>query len=225
MKIDIGVHTSFSLNIFGRTINVAQSILVQWIVMVVLIILALILTRNLKKVPGKKQSVIELFVETINGLVNTNMGSKYKGFVPYVGTLLIFMLVLNLTGLVGIEPSTKDVNVTLSFALMTFFIIQINAIKKIGIGGYLKGYFKPFGLMFPMNLIERFTVPISLCLRLFINMLVGSIVLTLVYSLMGHFAFVVPIPLHAFFDLFDGCIQMFVFLMLTMVYIKITAEH
>lgn len=225
MQVDIGVKTAFSFNIFGKTINIAQSIVVQWVVMLILIIIALVLTRNLKKVPGKKQTVVELFVETVNGLVNSNMGSKYKDFVPYVGTLLIFMLVLNLTGLLGVEPSTKDVNVTLAFALMTFFIIQINSIMKVGFGGYLKGYIKPFAAMLPMNIIERFTVPISLCLRLFINMLVGSVVIGLVYQGMGHFAFIVPIPLHAFFDLFDGCIQMFVFLMLTMVNIKITAEH
>lgn len=225
MSVDIGVKTAFSFNMFGKTINIAQSIVVQWIVMLILIVIALVLTKNLKKVPDKKQTVVEMFVDTVNGLVNSNMGSKYKNFIPYIGTLLIFMLVLNLTGLVGIEPSTKDVNVTLAFALMTFFMIQANSIIKTGIGGYFKGYLKPFAAMLPMNIIERFTVPISLCLRLFINMLVGSVVIGLVYQAMGHFAFIVPIPLHAFFDLFDGVIQMFVFLMLTMVNIKITAEH
>jgi F-type H+-transporting ATPase subunit a len=93
------------------------------------------------------------------------------------------------------------------------------------VGGYLKGYLKPYAPMIVMNVIEKITLPLSLCLRLFCNMLVGAMVLGLVYGALGHFAFVIPVPLHFFFDLFDGIIQMFVFVMLTMVYTKIGVEH
>jgi F-type H+-transporting ATPase subunit a len=223
--MDIGSTTAFSFNFLNHTINVTQSVVVQWGVMLVIIVLALIVTRKLKKVPDKKQSIVEMLVETVNGLVKANMGPKYKKYVPFIGTLLIYLSFLNLTGLIGVEMPTKDVNVTAAFALVTFFLIQYNSIKKIGPGGYLKGYVKPFWPMLPMNLIERFTVPISLCLRLFINMLVGSIVMALVYQAMGHFAFLVPIPLAFYFDIFDGLIQMFVFVMLTMVYVKMMAEE
>jgi F0F1-type ATP synthase, subunit a len=220
------VGTVFDVNIFNHAFAVTSSIVTQWIIMAFIIILTLIFTRNLNKIPDKSQSVIEMIVTTVNGLVSSNMGNEYKRFfVPYVGTLAVFLTFLNLSGLVGIEPSTKDINVTLTFALMTFFLINGNAIKKKGLGGYLKGYVEPYAPMLPLNMIEKLTIPFSLCLRLFCNMLVGAMVLGLVYSGLGHFAFIIPIPIHFFFDVFDGLIQMFVFIMLTMVYTKIGASH
>lgn len=224
--MEMNAKTVFIFNFFNHKISVTSSIVTQWIFMVVIILLAIVLTRNLNKIPNKKQGILEIIVQTINNLVVSNMGNEYKKFfVPYVGTLGVFLFFLNLSGLIGIEPSTKDINVTLAFALMTFVIINANAINKSGIGGYLKGYIKPFAPMLPLNLIEKLTIPFSLCLRLFCNMLVGSMVLGLVYNGLGHFAFLIPIPIHAFFDVFDGLIQMFVFMMLTMVYTRIGAEH
>jgi F-type H+-transporting ATPase subunit a len=223
--MDMNPKMVFTLHILNHSIDITSSITTQWIVMAIIIILALILTRNLKKIPDKKQSSVEILVETINGLVMSNMGEEYKKFIPFIGTLAVFLFFLNLSGLIGVDPSTKDINVTLAFALMSFVIIQGNAIKKIGVGGYLKGYLKPYAPMIVMNVIEKITLPLSLCLRLFCNMLVGAMVLGLVYGALGHFAFVIPVPLHFFFDLFDGIIQMFVFVMLTMVYTKIGVEH
>lgn len=224
--MSLNPETVFSFNFLNHTINVTSSIVTQWAIMAIIIILALILTKTINKVPDKKQSILEMLVTTINNLVSANMGKEYKSFfVPYIGTLGVFLCFLNLSGLVGIEPSTKDINVTFGFALLTFFIINGNAIMKSGMGGYLKGYIQPYAPMLPLNIIEKITIPFSLTLRLFCNMLIGTIVLGLVYSGLGHFAFIVPIPLHAFFDAFDGLIQMFVFMMLTMVYTKSGASH
>jgi F-type H+-transporting ATPase subunit a len=167
-----------------------------------------------------------MLVNLFNGLVGSNMGQEYKkAFVPYIGTLGIFMFMLNSSGLVGVAPSTKDINVTLTFAMISFFVINGNVVAKHGVGGYLLSYFRPYPLMLPMNIIEKVTVPLSLCLRLFINMLVGTILMELIYMGMGHLAFIVPVPLHFFFDLFVAVIQTFVFMMLTMVYTKMGAEH
>lgn len=219
-------HEVFSFNIFNHTIPVAPSIVTQWVFMAVIIVLALLATRNLKKVPNKRQTVVESIVLTIRGLVDSNMGSEYRGFfVPYIGTLAIFLTFLNLSGLIGVEPATGDLSVTFAFAFLTFIIINVNAIGKLGLGGYLSGYVKPYAPMLPLNIIEKVTIPFSMTLRLFCNMLIGTIVLGLVYEGMGHFAYVVPIPLHFFFDVFDGLIQMFVFITLTMVYTKSSASH
>lgn len=223
--MEMNPKTVFTLHVLNHSIDVTSSIVTQWVIMAIIIILALVLTRNLKKIPDKKQSVLEILVETINNLVNSNMGEEYKSFVPFIGTLGIFLFFLNMSGLVGVEPSTKDINVTLAFALMSFVIIQGNAIKKNGLGGYLHGYLKPFAPMIVMNVIEKITLPLSMCLRLFCNMLVGTMVLGLIYELAGYFAFVTPIPIHFFFDIFDGGIQMYVFMMLTMVYTKIQVAH
>lgn len=222
----INAEPVFEFELFNHTMEVTKSITIQWVVMAIIIVLVLLVTRKLDKVPTKRQTVVEMLVSLFNGLVGSNMGQEYKkAFVPYIGTLGIFMFMLNSSGLVGVAPSTKDINVTLTFAMISFFVINGNVVAKHGVGGYLLSYFRPYPLMLPMNIIEKVTVPLSLCLRLFINMLVGTILMELIYMGMGHLAFIVPVPLHFFFDLFVAVIQTFVFMMLTMVYTKMGAEH
>jgi len=224
--MDINAETIFEFDFLNHTFEVTRSIVIQWVVMAIIIVVVLLVTRNLGKIPSKRQTVIEMLIDLFNGLVGSNMGPEYKKtFVPYIGTLGIFMFIMNSSGLFGVAPSTKDINVTLTFAMISFLVINGNQIVKHGLGGYIHSYFKPYPLMLPMNLIEKVTVPLSLCLRLFINMLVGTILMELIYMGMGHLAFLVPVPLHFFFDLFVAAIQTFVFMMLTMVYTKTAAEH
>ncbi|HVI42994.1 MAG TPA: F0F1 ATP synthase subunit A [Anaerovoracaceae bacterium] len=224
--MDINAKTIFEFDFLNHTFEVTRSITVQWVIMAIIIAAALLVTRNLGKIPSKRQTVIEMLIGLFDGLVGSNMGPEYKKtFVPYIGTLGIFMFIMNSSGLFGVAPSTKDINVTLTFAMISFFVINGNQIVKHGLGGYVHSFFMPYALMLPMNLIEKVTIPLSLCLRLFINMLVGTILMELVYMGMGHFAFLVPVPLHFFFDLFVAAIQTFVFMMLTMVYTKTAAEH
>jgi len=216
----------FEFHVFNQTVIVTMSVILQWIIMAVLIVSVLLLTRNLGKIPTKKQTVIEMIVNLFNGIVCSNLGNSYKRrFVPFIGTLGIFIVLMNMTGLVGFAPSTKDINVTLTLALVSAFVINANAIAHNGLGGYLHSYIKPYPFMLPMNLIEKFTVPLSLCLRLFINMLVGVIFMELIYMAMGHFAFILPVPMHFFFDLFVAVIQTYVFMMLTIVFTKTAVEH
>jgi len=222
--MDLNAKTLFTLRLGGHNIGITDSIVTQWVIMVVIVILVLALTRNLKKLPDKKQSVLEMLIDFFNGLVRENMGEKYMSFVPFIGTMGIFLFFLNLTGLVGVDPSTKDISVTAGFAIISFVVINVNTFSKIGIGGFGKELISPYILMLPMNLLEKITLPISLCLRLFCNMLVGFIIIGLIYKGMGYFAFIVPIPFHLFFDMFDGVIQVYIFMMLTMLYTKMGGE-
>lgn len=219
----------FYLNLFGYEFGVTSSLLIQWILIVIISVIAIISTRNLKKVPDKKQSIVETVVETFNSLVKENMGEGYSAFVPYIGTLAIFLLSMNLLGLIGIKPPTLDFSVVAGLALISFVVVQVNAIKKIGLGHYFGGYFKPFAALVPLNLIERVMLPVSLTLRLFGNMTAAFVVMEMIYEGLGHLGFIaqigIPIPLHAYFDVFDGTIQMVIFMMLTMVNIKIVADH
>jgi F-type H+-transporting ATPase subunit a len=216
----------FNMDILGHPVEVTSSVVTQWFFMAVIIILVVLLTRNVGKIPTKMQSVLEMIVTATSGLVGSNMGKEYKKFyVRYIGAMGIFLLFLNTSGLFGIVPATKDLNVTGAFALMTFFLINANSIKENGLLGYLHGYLKPAVPMLPLNIIEKITIPLSLTLRLFINMVVGTIIIELVYHGLGYFAFLVPVPLHFFFDLFVGVIQTFVFMMLTMVYVKTAAAE
>jgi F-type H+-transporting ATPase subunit a len=220
----------FSPEIFGITIDITASIIVEWVVILILGIGAFLLTRNLKlKDPSKTQSALEKVYQSIRDLLVSVMGEEYESFLPYIGTLMIYLLILNFTGLIGIAPPTSDLSVTASFAIVTFLVVNLNAIKKHGILSYGKGLLHPYAFMLPINIMERFVLLVSLSLRLFGNMVASVIILDLIYEQLGHIAMLAqlgtPIFLHGYFDLFDGGIQMLVFSMLTMINIKVTADH
>ncbi|MCB2297730.1 F0F1 ATP synthase subunit A [Clostridium tagluense] len=223
------IYPLFHINLFGYSVGIAQSIIVQWVIIVLIAILCVYFTRDLKTIPNKRQNIIEIVMDSINKLVRDNMGEDYMSFVPFVGTFAIFLSFMNITGLIGVRPSTVDYSVTLGLALITFFVVQWFAIKKIGIGHYFKGYVEPYAFILPITLIERIMLPVSLSFRLFGNMMAGLVIIELAYkslgSLSGFAQLILPIPLHFYFDLFDGLIQMVIFVMLTMVNIKVVAEH
>jgi F-type H+-transporting ATPase subunit a len=226
MHLSLNAHEVFEFTVSDYTFIVTMSVILQWVILAVIIVSVLLLTRNFGKIPSKRQTVIEMIVNLFNGLVCSNLGNDFKKrFVPFVGTLGIFILSMNLTGLLGFAPATKDINVTLTLALISAVVMNATAIAHNGLGGYLHGYIKPLPFMLPMNLIEKITVPLSLCLRLFINMLVGVIFMELTYMALGYFAFVLPVPLHFFFDLFVAVIQTYVFIMLTMIFTKTAVEE
>lgn len=217
----------FELNIAG--IQIDSSIVIQWCVMIVLFIVSLILTKNLKvHKPNKIQVCLEMAYESLASLVNGNMGCEFKGYIHLIGTLAIFLGSLNLLGLVGIEPPTKELSVVIGFATVTFFLIHYNAIKRKGVKNYLKSYAKPYLPMIGINIMEKIIFPVSLTLRLFGNILAGSIILSLVYKGLASisvFAQIgLPIIPHAFFDVFDGVIQTIIFVMLTVITIKIECD-
>ncbi|WP_035294003.1 F0F1 ATP synthase subunit A [Clostridium sp. KNHs214] len=211
----------------GNIIN--AGLVAQWVIMAILIILSIVLTRNFKEIPEGKQNVAEAFVEFIAGLVEDNMGKEYIGFVPFIGTLFLFLLCLNLAGLFGIKPPTADYSVALGLGLVSFIVIQGYTIKKVGIKHYFLGFAQPYVFLLPVNIMERISFPISLSLRLFGNMFAATIIMDLLYEALHHLGVVaqfgIPIPLHAYFDVFDGSLQMVIFIMLTMINIKLIAEH
>jgi F-type H+-transporting ATPase subunit a len=220
--------------VFQKVINgfplvISQSMIVQWVILILFAIMSIILTRNLKRIPGKKQSALELIVVSIKNVVADTMGKENVVMSSYIGALGVFLLLMNLTGLVGISPPTTDYNIALGMALTTFIMVQAFAIKKVGIGHYFIGLGKPMLFMVPMNLLERVILPLSLSLRLFGNITAAAIIMEMIYKGLGGLGFFaqigLPIPAHLYFDIFDGGVQMVVFTMLTMVNIKIIAEH
>jgi len=220
----------FKFNIGSFQVLITKEIVWQWIVIAILGVSAFLLTRNLNsKKPSKKQVVLEMLYEYVEDLVKGNMGKNFLDFVPYIGTLMIYLCVLNLSGLIGVAPPTKCLGVTFGLGLSTFLVLNITALKRNGIKGYLKAFVKPFSLFLPINIMERIVLPCSLALRLFGNMLAGTILIDLVYNALQSFFWAcgigLPIILHGYFDVFDGLIQVLVFGYLTMANIKATAEH
>ena len=219
-NIDFMIHGIFSYELFGQTLWITTSHVCILIVMLVLLVFAIAANRKMKhatQIPDGFQNVLELIVEKLDGVVMGTMG-KVAGpkFVNYISTIFIFILMSNISGLFGLRPPTADYGTTLALCLITFFLII--PMKQIW-----KDMCSPLPpwlpIWFPINLISEIAVPVSLSLRLFANVLSGTVMMALVYGLLSKIAIIWPAALHAYFDLFSGAIQTYVFCMLTMTYI------
>lgn len=220
--IDFMIHGVFSYELFGQTLWITTSHVCIAVVFLVLLLFIFAANRAIKKgteVPTGFQNVVELIVEKLDGMVGSTMGASAPAFRNYIGTIFIFILVSNISGLFGLRPPTADYGTTLALGLMTFTLITFNKFKHKGAKGVLKGLCDPWPIWAPINVIGDVAVPISLSLRLFANVLSGVVMMALIYGLLGWIAVIWPAALHVYFDLFSGCIQTYVFCMLTMTYI------
>lgn len=221
--IDFMIHGVFSYELFGQTLWITTAHVCTLIVLLTILVLAIIANRVLKhaeEVPGKLQNVVETVVEKLDGMVHGVMGDNAKGFVNYIGTIFIFLILSNISGLFGLRPPTAYYGVTLPLGLMTFTLITFNKFKHQKVKGVIKGLCEPWPFWLPINLIGDFAVPISLSLRLFANVLSGTVMMALVYGLLSKIAYIWPGVLHGYFDIFSGAIQTYVFCMLTMTYVN-----
>ena len=219
---------NFTVNIAG--IKIIAPIIYEWATMIFLIIASILLTRKMStRNPSKIQTLIEMLYSFLEGLVVDNVGEEYSNFIPVLGTMFMMLFILDTSGMLGFSEATSNLSVTAGFTIITFCIMHGNAIKKNGVKEYFKGYDRPYVPMILLNLMELFILPLSLCLRLFGNMLAAAIVVGLVYSGLNSLNWacqlVIPIPVHLFFDAFDGIIQTIIFVMLTVMYMKLQAEH
>lgn len=225
-----GMYLELLLKIFGKEIIIPDTIVNMWVVTLLLIIFAFIVNSKIKKartdeVPSNFLNVVELIVESIEDLVKSTMGPQNIKFVPYILTLALFLAVANLFGLLGFSPPTSDYSVTFSLALVTFVLTQYWSFRNAGgIFGYLKGFAEPMAFLTPLNVIGELANPISLSFRLFGNIMSGGIIMGLLYQALGYFAPIVAAPLHAYFDVFSGLLQTFIFIMLSMIFIGGQAE-
>lgn len=218
-------------------IPISETITVTWFIMLVLGVTCFLVTRKFEKIPKKVQNVVELLVGSINNFVKSNMGEDKMQFAPYAGTIIIFIGIANIVGIIGIRPPTADLNTTMALSIITFVLIQYNAIKSNGVVNRLKGFTQPMILFTPMNIISELSTPVSLGFRLFGNMVGGMIIMDLFYMMLGHlsslitgssvFPFLqlaIPIPFNIYFDLFAGLLQSFIFTMLTLVNVSMAME-
>ena len=221
--IDIMIKGLFSYKLFGQEFWITTTHISILIVMATIIILAVIANRSLAKkeeVPGTIQNIAELVVEKLDGIVSGSMGENASKFRNYIGCIFIFIFISNISGIFGLRPPTADYGVTLMLGVITFVMIQYNGIK-VQKGDYFTGLFKPIPILFPVNVISEFATPVSLSLRLFGNIMSGTVIMALWYAMVPiFFKLGVPAALHVYFDLFAGAIQTYVFCMLTMTYIQ-----
>lgn len=226
-EIDFMVHGIFQYKFFGQTVWITTTHACLFIVIMMLVIFCLLANRAVKhatEVPGTFQNVVELVVEMLDNMIKGVMGKNAAAFANYIGILFMFILLSNISGLFGLRPPTADYGVTLALGLITFTLITFNKFKYQKVSGVIKGLCDPWPIWAPINIIGDIAVPISLSLRLFANVLSGTVMMALIYGLLGWIATAWPAALHVYFDLFSGAIQTYVFAMLTMTYINNAIE-
>ena len=219
---DFYIHELYPIDFFGTTVYITTTHICTLIVLVTIAILALCARRSVMKtkdVPSKFATGVEIAISTLINFVNGTMGKAGKKYINYIGTLFIFVFLSNISGLFGLRPPTADYGTTLCIALISFVMIQYAAIRYQKWGAFT-GLFEPIFLFFPINVISEFATPVSLSLRLFGNILAGTVMMALYYGMLPIFAKIgIPSALHVYFDLFSGAIQAYVFCMLTMTFV------
>ena len=213
--------TAFTIPIFGG-IDVAESTVISWAIMAIIMILTLVLTRNMKvENPGKLQVGVEYVVESLQNIVRGIVGHEGERYVPYLATVLVFLGISNVFAVTGMKPPTKDLNVSAAVALMSIVLVQIASIRQNRVKGWLKGFTKPIAVVTPINIMELAIRPLSLCMRLFGNVLGAFVVMKLLEHLVP---IILPAVFSLYFDFFDGLIQAYVFVFLTGLFIKEAVE-
>lgn len=220
-----------------------MTVIMSWTIMISLIILAYRVGKSFRIIPSKLQAFMEYLLEFIYTTVedSTSRRDLVKPIFIIAATLFLFVVVSNvISGIPGIQviPSdngikislfedtwytpTSDINTNATYAVMVLIISHVFAIKVKGFGKWLKTFFEPNPIMFPMNLIGEIAKPISHSLRLFGNIAGGGI-LVLILSYMAKYMFI-PVALWGFFGIFVGVIQALVYSMLAIAYISSQIE-
>jgi F-type H+-transporting ATPase subunit a len=228
------------LSLFGFTlhsIDINETILISWVVMALLITGSLVLTRRLRIVPRGGQVFLEWGIEFLNRFSAEHFGRRAKVYGPYIGTVFLFLLVANVLPFIsplsvrlrslepagGVRPPTRDINLTAALSVISILLVFFGGLRARGPAGWAKNLLKPVPMMLPFNLLEYIIRPLSLCLRLFGNILGGFIIMLLVEKALP-LPVLVPALLSVYFDFFDGLIQAVVFTFLTTLFVAEAVE-
>ncbi len=206
----------------GFTIEIQQSIFVWLCICVLAMFFFYFAGKKIEKADPSKPTqglvyVCEEMYNLILYVVQGNLKETTTHYIPMFGTLILLMVVANLTGLIGLQNPTSNVSFNATLALTLWLMIQGNAIKKAGLKARLKELTEPMWLLTPLNIIGELALPISLTMRLFGNILAGSIITLLVYTLIkniapwGYLGLTLTPFLHMYFDIFSGVIQTYIF--------------
>ena len=219
---ELEVETVFTIHLGSLDIPIAESTVITWVIMAVVLLLSIFLTRNLKvRDISKRQLAAETIVTKLESFVEDMTGEEGKRYVPYLCTVIVYIAMANLIGLFGMKPPTKDLNVTAALAIMSIILIQYAGIHAKGTKGWLKSFTQPMAIVTPINILELFIKPLSLCMRLFGNVLGAFVIMEMLKILIPV---AIPVRFSLYFDIFDGLIQAYVFVFLTSLYIKEAVE-
>lgn len=233
-----GARIYFTLPTPVWELPITESQVNSWLVMISILCLCLYLTHGITARGGsRRQHLAEWIVEKTDTLVRDNMGEYFKGFSPFIGAIMALSACSSLMTLCGLYPPTSDINISAGWALMVFFLITYYKFK-CGPLVYLESFAQPVPLLTPLNIISEVATPVSMAFRHYGNILSGTVVSVLVAAalqglssllfgwlpgVLGEIPFLqigLPAILSLYFDIFSGCLQAFIFAMLTMLYIS-----
>lgn len=204
------------------------------LVILTILFVCLYLTHGLKeKIELKRQHIAEIIVEKVDSLVGENMGSDFSGFPPFIIGIMALSGLSSLLSLIGLYPPTSDINIVGGWAILVFAIITYYKLK-CGPIYYAKGFMEPVFILAPINVIGEFATPISMAFRHYGNIMSGSVISVLISAFLAWasnlvFGAITSLPIlqvglpaifSLYFDIFSGCLQAFIFAMLTMLNIS-----
>lgn len=233
-----GANVYFTIKMPIQDLPISEAQVNSVIVVLSVFFLCLFLTHGIKERPDSiRQHIAEYIVEQVSSLVSGNMGERFGMFAPFVAAIMGISVFSSLLTLVGLFPPTSDINITAGWAILVFILITHYKLK-CGPIYYLKGFAEPIPLFAPLNVIGEIATPVSMAFRHYGNVLSGSVISVLVAAalqglsakllswlpgaLAGFPLFQIGLPavLSIYFDVFSGCLQAFIFAMLTMLYIS-----
>ena len=208
------------INIGG--VGIHESVIVTLFISILLLVLGVVLTSGFRvENPSRRQLAVESFVLWLQKFFEGPLSPKGKRYAPYMMTIACYVALANIFYVFGIKPPTKDLTVTAALAVMSIVLVQMAGIQTKGVKGWLHSFLEPMPAMLPMNILELFIKPVSLCMRLFGNVLGAFIIMCMIEGLVR---IIVPVPFSLYFDFFDGLIQVYVFTLLTSMYIAEAVE-
>ena len=208
------------INIGG--VGIHESVIVTLFISILLLVLGLVLTSGFRaENPSRRQLAVESFVLWLQKFFEGPLSPKGKRYAPYMMTIACYVALANIFYVFGIKPPTKDLTVTAALAVMSIVLVQMAGIQTKGVKGWVHSFLEPMPAMLPMNILELFIKPVSLCMRLFGNVLGAFIIMCMIEGLVR---IIIPIPFSLYFDFFDGLIQVYVFTLLTSMYIVEAVE-
>ncbi|MBR6326628.1 MAG: F0F1 ATP synthase subunit A [Lachnospiraceae bacterium] len=218
LMAQLNVETAFTIRLGSLEIPVAESTVISWVVIGIILVLSLYLTHGLQvRNISKRQALAEFIVTKLDDMVTGMIGEEGKEYVPYLITVLLFIGLGNVIGLFGMKPPTKDLNVTAGLAIMSIVVVQIASIRRKKVKGWLKSFTQPMAVVTPINILELVIKPLSLCMRLFGNVVGAFVIMELLKTIVP---ILVPAVFSLYFDIFDGLLQAYVFVFLTSMYIR-----
>ena len=201
--VDFFIHSYYEFELFGQTLSINTTMISTVIVCLILLGLILFARHEIMKdydEPNAVQNAVEMLVETMDAMVESSMGAHAPKYRNYVITLMAFIFLSNISGVFGLRAPTADFGTTFALALITFVMIEYAWIKSNGIR-FVKDLIEPFPIFFPVNVISEFATPVSMSLRLFGNVLAGTIMISLWYTLLPWFMKLgIPSFLHVYLD-------------------------